>query len=66
MAVTVTVEVAFPSRERTTLVGFKLNDSPGAEIEVDKFKVPLNPPRLVRIMSSAPEDPCVTPTSLPR
>jgi len=66
VAVTVTVEVAFPPGGRTTLVGFKLKDRPGAGIDADKFKVPSKPPKLVRRIFSKPEDPCVTPISLPR
>jgi hypothetical protein len=62
---TVTAEVAFPPEERTTLVGFKLKDRPGAGTEGDKFKVPLKPPRLVRSTFSEPEDPCERPMLLP-
>lgn len=65
MAVTVTVEVAFHPEERTTLVGFKLTERPGAGIDADKSKAPLKPPKLVKRMFSEPEDPSITPMSLP-
>ncbi len=53
---TVRVEVADPAAVNVTVVGFKVAPGPPETLRV-RVKVPLNPLRLVKVITEVPEEP---------